>query len=317
MSGTDRAMPAARRSAYRVLRLAVWAIAVVPASFFCLHAWWSHEAHFRAAKVSLERTLDLVHEHAVKVMETQALVVTQVERMLEGPDDGAIRADEERLHRRLSALEEALPQVRGVWVLGADGHPLLASSLWPAPHELDLSDREYFRVHRDDAGRGSFVSPVLLGRALDIAFFQVSTRRAGEAFAGVVGVSMLPRYFEEYYARVVADGAFSVVLARPEGEILARHPATGRPLHEMPPMGNFRARVAASPTAGSYTTVSALDGVERMIVFRRIPQYPIYVMIGLPIPRIRRDWATDLATTLAVGLPATLALLAMALFALR
>lgn len=55
----------------------------------------------------------------------------------------------------------------------------MTASLYPAPRNVDLSDRAYFRAQRDGAlppGR-NYVSELLRGRVDQSTFFQLSTRR--------------------------------------------------------------------------------------------------------------------------------------------
>ncbi len=56
---------------------------------------------------------------------------------------------------RLRALTDMLPQLADIWVIDADGRPLVSGTVFPIPRQLDLSDRAYFRVHKDKQVEGS------------------------------------------------------------------------------------------------------------------------------------------------------------------
>ena len=146
---------------------------LLPTIFIGVTSWRSLRRHFADAEDRLSRTLSVVHEHAVKVFETQELVALQVDTLLDGLTDEEVQSRERALNTRLKTLIAALPHIQDVWVLDKNGHPLLTGTIFPAPRTLDLSDREYFRVQRDDIIRPgeTYVSDVLRGRARTPSFF--------------------------------------------------------------------------------------------------------------------------------------------------
>ncbi len=94
--------------------------------------------------------------------------------------------NEADLNTRLKSITDKLPQLRDLWVINAAGTPLVSATIQPMP-KLDLSDRNYFRAHRDNPNAGTYVSEVLKARAADTTFFTLSRRRSGpkNSFAGV------------------------------------------------------------------------------------------------------------------------------------
>ncbi|CUU43486.1 Blue-light-activated protein [Blastochloris viridis] len=280
----------------------------------------SYRTHVRDAEERLLRFLDVVHEHAVKVFETEELAAEQVNILLEGLGDADILARETDLNAKLKRLVARLPQVRGIWVVDAAGHPLLASNFKPAPHRLDLSDRGYFTIHRDRRipPGAVFVSDVLVGRAApDARFFQLSRRRERDGgFAGVTAISIEPRYFETFYEQAARAGFDTVGLLREDGAILAQFPSRADPPERLPP-GTFLRALQWDSDSGTFETTSAVDGVERIMAYRRLPRRPIYVAVGLAQARVIEDWRQAMLPHLAYGVPATLALALLTLVAMR
>ncbi|MGE0715964.1 MAG: ATP-binding protein [Alphaproteobacteria bacterium] len=302
----------------RLLRLLAVGTLVLPLLLFIGFAWRAYELRFREAEEGLGRTVGLLREHAIKVFETQDLVAAQVAQMLRGLGDDVARAREFELHGQLRHLKERLPQIQDIWVIDARGRPLATAVNYPVPRTLDLSDREYFRVHRDDPGRGMFVSEVLRGRLRDVTFFQMSWGFGdGGTFQGVVAVSVQPEYFRDFYANVAGDEDLTATLLREDGTPLARFPAPPQGLASTPPSPTFARTVAPSPDGGSYRAVSPFDGTERIVAYRRLPAHPVYVSAGIPISYLREQWALEIAGHLVFGAPATLALFLVTVVALR
>ena len=64
------------------------------------------------------------------------------------------------------------------------------------------------------------------------AFFGVSRRRPTDdgSFAGVIQASVLPEYFENFYARIGREPGSFFALGLTDGTVLARFPAVDRDL---------------------------------------------------------------------------------------
>ena len=305
----------------RALWLLLSAIIIVPLLVFAGAASLSYRHHFRDAEDRLVRFLDVVHEHAVKVFETEELAAEQVNMLLEGLADADVFAREAELNAKLKRLVTRLPQVNDVWVLDAAGRPLVTSNFMPAPRGLDLSDRAYFAVHRDGhiAPGAIYVSDILHGRAdPTVRFFQMSSRREREgAFAGVTAVSLEPKYFEAFYQQAARSGFDAVGLLREDGAFLARYPVRADLPERLPQQGAFQRAIQRDASGGTFETVSAVDGVARLMAYRRLPHRPVYVTVGLSQARVVGAWRGEMLSHLTYGVPATLGLALLTLLAIR
>src|ERR1700754_3378418 len=87
----------------------------------------------------IERTLDVAHEHALKVFETIDRSLSEIAEIVRGLPDAGIRSREDSLHQRLQQLTASLPQVKSAWVFDAGGHALVNSLVTPVP-DIDFSD---------------------------------------------------------------------------------------------------------------------------------------------------------------------------------
>jgi signal transduction histidine kinase len=314
--------PSMRFDATRLL----WALAilalVLPIAFFAAFGWVSYRQHFDGARAQLVRTLDVVREHAIRVFETHVLIANQVELLLRGLSDAEIRAREAELNKELKRIVDAYPQVQDIWVIDADGRPLVTGNVFPLPPTLDLSDRTYFRVFKEGKVEPDeiYISRVLRGRAQDVTFFQVAKARTpgpnGE-FNGVDVVSVEPRYFQEFFAQVIKSGVDTVGLIREDGAILARSPEQSERLEELPDASPFARQVKQQPAFGVYESRSVFDGVQRIIAYQHLPDHPVYVAVGRTQARIADAWRQNFLSHMIFAIPATLGFVALALFAAR
>ncbi|MBY0298807.1 MAG: response regulator [Methylobacterium sp.] len=301
------------------LRLIAALSVIGPALIFGYAIWSTTRAIEQKSSERIERALDILQEHSLKALQTVERTLAEANEVLRGLDDDAIRADEAQLSRRLGRTQAALPQIQAIWAFDAAGHPLVASTVTPVPAGLDNSDRDYFRAQvAHDAG--TFIGDIVQAKLGGFRFFVMSARRPerpGGGFNGIVAISVLPEHFREFYGRLSHGVADSFGLIRSDGAFLARFPAVLDRPERLDARSAFLQGVMREPARGAFTAVSSIDGVERRIGYRRVPGYPVYVQAGIEIATMGRELRSTLLGHLAFGLPATLALGALSVYALR
>jgi signal transduction histidine kinase/DNA-binding response OmpR family regulator len=305
----------------RTLWVLLAALVAVPLLVFTGAAAVSYNHHFRDAEERLVRFLDVVHEHAAKVFETQELAARHVNLLLRGLTDADIVAREAEIYADLKRLADGLPELTGIWICDEKGHPLASSVIFPVPRDLDLSDRAYFAVHRDGKTEPSeaFIGGILYGRRInpEVPFFQLSIRREHDGhFTGVTTISSNPGYFETFYRQAARSGFDTVSLVREDGAFLARFPSPANLAQRLPSGHPFLKAVTQNPAAGVFENRSAIDGAERILAYRRLSHHPVYVKVGLDRSRILGAWRSTMLSHLVVGGPATLGFAFLAFLAL-
>ncbi|MET3337081.1 MULTISPECIES: hybrid sensor histidine kinase/response regulator [Bradyrhizobium] len=311
-------MQRAQRNSLRLLQWMMAASLALPVALFVITSAISYTSTRDIADREIERTLDVVHEHALKVFETIDRSLAELNEVVRGLPDDVIRAREPALHRRLRRLTDSLPQLKSAWIFDADGKALVNSLASPPP-ELRFADRDYFYAHVDQT-IGSFIGTALTPRPpyQGARFFGVSRRRDSDdgSFIGVIQASVLPEYFESFYARIGSDAGSFFTMGRTDGVLLAHFPRLDRDLR-LDPTGPVGREIAAHPEHGLITVAWPSDGIERRIGYRRIAEYPIYVSAGLETSAIRARWLATMGQHLVFGIPATALLFLLLALALR
>src|SRR5689334_15347701 len=85
----------------------------------------------QAARERLLLRIAQVYQHAVTVFETFELTAKYTEELLRGVPDALIREREADFSARLRATVDALPQLRDIWIIDADGKPLVSGTVFP------------------------------------------------------------------------------------------------------------------------------------------------------------------------------------------
>jgi two-component system NtrC family sensor kinase len=303
-------------SATRPLRVLLVGAVVLPIALYATAATISYHQHFDEAHDRLRRNLAIVHEHAQKVFETFEFASRYLDETTGIATDEQIRANEASHSERLRSMTASMPQLRDLWIIGTDGYPLVSGTVFPMPR-IDLSDRNYFKVHHDNRVNGPYVTEVLDARAANTRFFAISRKREiNGRFAGVSIVSIAPEYFSEFYSQLPPPGG--AALLRADGSVLVRYPETPGSPDRLPVNSPFLDAVSINPISGLVTAPSGADERSRIFMYQRLEKLPnLYVAVGVETDAVTRAWMLAMASHLIFGLPATLALVSLGLIALR
>jgi two-component system, NtrC family, sensor kinase len=311
-------MRSARQSAIRLLQLMMVASVVLPLVLFAFAAWLNYRHELNVADDRIERSLDILHEHTLKVFQTVERTIAEVEEIVRGMPDEEIRDQQPRLHERIKRIVDALPQLRAIFLLDRDGQGLVSSQFVQVPPDMRTRERSFFSAHiADDIG--TYVSEVVEPRRTQFGppFFVLSRRRpsADGAFHGVIAVAVLPQYFEEFYALIGRGQGELYALIRADGRFLARYPQSPDRLRAIGP--GLETAVAQGPERAIRTGRSQIDGTERRVGYRKLEGFPVFAIAGIATSAIRDEWTATMASHLVYGLPATLFILLILAMALR
>jgi two-component system NtrC family sensor kinase len=307
-----------RESAIRSLKMMMVGTVIVPLAIFCFAAWEHYNSISRLADERIARTLDIAVEQAQKIFQSIDVVFSSVGEITHGRTDQSLRLYEAALSERLKAMVSAIPDVYSIWLFDLTGKPIATSVVYPAPAELDNSDRDYF-VAQLDKNVGTYIGRVSKPKIGNEIFFSVSRKRydsSGE-FSGVTAVVVSPSAFEHFYERLARNTTASYAMIRSDGEVLARYPIAVRPGIVLPENGGFRQTIAQHPGGGQYTAVSGVDGLERQFNVQRLGELPLYITSSLEVSSIKAEWFGWITTQFIFGVPVTCLLLFLEYLALR
>src|SRR5262249_38738071 len=122
-------MRSARQSAGRLVQLIMIASVVFPAVLPAFASWQSYNHEYAVGDDRIERSLDILHEHTLKVFQTVERAISEVDEVMRGMSDEEIGAAQSRLHDRIKRIVDALPQLRAIFLIDREGRPLVSSQV--------------------------------------------------------------------------------------------------------------------------------------------------------------------------------------------
>ena len=294
---------------------------VLPAVLFAFAASVSYRNFERVSDERIDHSLDILHEHALKVLQAIERTFAEIDEIVRGMSDDDIRLNEGPLRVRLRRIVEAPPQLQGIAIVNREGHPLVSNDRTSVPNELNFSDRDYFKA-QPNGHPGTYVSavqnkPSMAG--IDTYFFAVTQPRPLDdgKFNGVVAIEVLPSYFENFYARMGRGEGSYFGLAREDGGFLARFPVPKNRLLKLDEHSQFRSGISRGLERHIFSVASQIDQIDRRIGYRKLTDFPLYVLAGVEKSAITAEWLGYMSGHLIFGLPATAFLYAGLALALR
>ncbi|MFM0339708.1 hybrid sensor histidine kinase/response regulator [Paraburkholderia fungorum] len=314
----DFPMPSRNFAATRRMLLIVLAVSIAfPLACLAGYGYFDYQRRIADSNDMIDRLARVTEEQAVKVLDLNQQMASRLIELLGNEDDAQIRSREPELHDRLREIGGDFPQVAAISVLGADGDLLVSSRVSPAP-ALSIGQREDFRSARAMRPQAYFSLP-MFGALSQTDVFNTLIGRSGEngQFLGAVSVALRNDYFSRFY-RDLTDGDESLALGlyRQDGNLLVRYPAW--PAGAKPSVHSaFTAALRDRQLYGHIRLNSTVDGVERLLAFRRVGDYPLYVMSAYATASIGVAWRSHFIMIAAITAVPCAAIWLLVFFSLR
>jgi signal transduction histidine kinase/CheY-like chemotaxis protein len=188
-----------------------------------------------------------------------------------------------------------LPHVDAVTLIDAKGKLINFSRSWPIP-EVTVTDRDYFKVLKDDPNLETFISMPVQNRTTSTWNIYIARRLndPNGAFLGLLLGAISMQYFENFFGATVPGAGSSVSMVRDDGTLLARFPRSDR-IGSASDMSAQRAL-----NAGGIVREAGSSDLERRIVSaRQLANYPIAISFGQTEESALAEWRR-MAALLAV-----------------
>ncbi|CAH2603146.1 Histidine kinase [Rhodovastum atsumiense] len=303
----------ASSSTLRWLRLSITGALIVPACVFAITAWTTRQATIAVAQDAIRRETVILAEHALKVFETEQLLLAQAAERVAGMSWEEIRAAP-WLQDYLARSIRSMPHIGAIWLIGPDGR--IAAADRPALlDEKSREDRDYFQAIRQ--GSDWFVSRPYIGRvdgrlAINVA---APRRTADGHFDGLILAATYPEFFIKYWETAAPPREHRYALYRADGALLVQSDGEMRPLSPEVEQ-RFAASFRAEPN-GLWISSSLFDGVTRIRGRTSLPRFGIVVTDGISLDAVLEEWRQTTGAYAAVAGISAAALICISMLALR
>ncbi len=217
-----------------------------------------------------------------------------------------------RQHKRF------LPNVSIIGVTDATGAILFSSeSLDGKP--INVSDRDYFIQARTERNSELIATGPIQDR-INGTWSIVLARRVDTAdgrFGGVIFATLATTHFNEPLSSIELGAQGAATIRALDLALVHRFPDTKGAVGNRSVSKELADHLQASPMEGAYVAKTQLDGIERINVYRKLGQYPFYILVGLATDDLREASRTEILFLLGLGTLAVLAAMFATLLAYR
>lgn len=215
--------------------------------------------------------------------------------------DGMGRDQLPRLRRLLNAQRNQLPQLHGLFIHDEKGEWVASSSEF-TPSSTNNSDREYFIFHRDHPERGPHIGPSIRSRSTGDWVMPVSRRinHPDGSFAGVVVATLYLDHFLKLYNSIDIGGNGVISLLSADARIAARRPFNEAEIGTSVAKGPLFTQLLPLGPFGSAIVKSYVDGVERVVGFRRLDEYPLVIFAAVNKQEVLASWRQESLLSAAI-----------------
>jgi len=227
--------------------------------------------------------------------------------------------DKKGINRLMAKQVLLIPEVDTVLVTDSKGDVVYAGESVEAK-KINVADRDYFIRSSNDFSEIFYISRPLLSK-LDNKWIIVLCRRLNHpdgSFLGVALAILSLDYFSNIFATLDIGAHGGISLRDEEMGIMARYPA--KDISSI--IGNktlspeLHKLFAAGETEGTFFTPTSWDNTAKVVSFRKIGKYPLFLNIGIATEDYLAGWWRETINIFLLSAFLSLAtlLLAIALF---
>lgn len=285
----------------RNVRLGLVTLNVLVTATCVIMLWASWRADIRLTETRVTDAARLTEQTATAMLDKASIVLevagAHIERQMQGD-----RIDATSVAEIVSAHAPQIPELLRITIFDAKGTQVCLLRD-PNCKQANISDRDYFvRLHEHPNESIKLYGPYISRLdARTIVLLARSLRPPGGDFAGVAtGVVPLQR-LQSLVETPDLGPAGSAAIRSASLDLLARHPELPRDVNlatnKMIPSA-LQAAIEQNPDEGVFRATAGTDGVDRLMAYRRLPRYPLYVQMGMAADDFLASWRRQVAWTL-------------------
>ncbi len=247
------------------------------------------QARIDAAALNTSNLARAFGEHTARTILGEDSTLVVLRKMLQRDADSFTSIDWENLPD--SVLQYSVIDRNG---------KLAASSLGPAA-ATDLSDRHHFMHHLNSDADSLYVGKPVDGHASQRPTIQLSRKLIGPdgEFAGVVVASLDQKKLTDFYETIDMGKDGAIGLVGLDGHVRASR-GFRTDVKSFPTDSPVQRRAQNSPE-GSYVTTGSVDGVSRILSYRKVDNLPLIVTAAISKAEILASHYREVSKVKMIG----------------
>ena len=224
-AGDDNVVARARSP--RLLASITALVWLIPLLLLMVAAWQTWRMQIEETDSEVQNVLTILAEQTEQVFQSQTVALQWIDKRTKGWTWDDLEHSAE-LHDFITGVEKGSDYIDSIFLADGDGRIRMSEQRFPLSNSLKfVGDREYFIAAKNGTSGTIHVGRLEQGRWSGQLAFRVALRRASAdgSFDGILAVRLSPKYFEEFFGKLIKNTASAITISRADGLVLARNPA--------------------------------------------------------------------------------------------
>lgn len=197
----------------------------------------------------------------------------------------------QHIEELLQLQHRNLPFTEAVRIADASGDIIHGAA--PNQGTVNIGDREYFRTLQNDPEIGIVFSPPVLSRVSQHWVLVLAKRinTPDGQFAGIVYATIRQELLTDTFSRFALGSKGLVTVFRPDLQVIGGHPGfTVDHAARFALPDELARHIRAGDSTGTYFAERTYDHEKRTSTFSKVPDSPLFVMVGLAEADYLEEW---------------------------
>jgi PAS domain S-box-containing protein len=284
-----------RRWTPRIIVLSGLVLAILCDAFVAHMLSVNYRETYRTTEAANNDLARALEEYMLRnIQGVDVLLSTTIDDLARNPS--LLTAGNPALINELKRRVAPYPVANAIVVLDPEGN-LLGDSLGNGGpgRERNFADRAYYRVQRDDPGRGLFIDVPVASRVRNTLVIAVSRAfpTPDGHFGGVVFVPIDYENLRQFFLSLNVGQRGTVTLYRDDGTILLRTPHADEFAGRNVRSNRLFTRYLPQAPSGSFEGSGMTDGTSRSISYRRVAGMPLVVTVARDPVEFLAGWKNN------------------------
>jgi len=277
--------------------------------------WQLRVKELKHAENETVRISHVIADQTVRSLQSVALALDIALDRLAQAEGLGVSVHDFGIHAMLVSRIEGLPQLRSMFLVGADGE--IASSALSHPNpKFSVKDRDYFVIHRERADVDLFVGAPVKNRVDGKWTLFLSKRipTSSGQFDGVIAASLDIAYVEGLYDSIKAEDLSPIALYLNDGTLVARAPHEEARIASRVVLPSLERGGTANPRFVTIRTEGEDSGVT---TYRKVSGFPLALSVASLDREALSEWRSSALLIVAAAVTNIVLVLLATAFLLR
>jgi signal transduction histidine kinase/ActR/RegA family two-component response regulator len=277
----------------QVLRRITCLVLLVPVLFFAAAAWMDRSAILKTEESDGVKIVALFHEQAENLFTGHQIILDMVVDRVRGLDWDTIQARPDLLHE-LEVMDRRLDGASEILLVDASGK-VRATTVHTEPNEHPPApDSRCFLMLSRNEGE-SCISQPPADASPGHYLFSLSQRLTKDGmFNGIAQVAISADYIVDLWAAATPSTYDIVTMFKADGTVLAQSGPQSAAEAGGPDLGKFLVGKIGQNNTGIIRAPLFDGGVDRITVYKKVGDWPVYIALSLDKGAILNTWYTNL-----------------------